>query len=106
MWTVSRTNKQEENKMATATLIESAQSEMRPVMDDVLRDVETGRNSLASPDANKQSFFGDASEDDTSRGLQRILDVMESTPERVAKFDSGKYVAQRNGVISYIYVAK
>ncbi len=94
--------------MATATLIESAQSEMRPVMDDVLKDVETGRNSLASPDTNRQSMFsdGDSSEDDTSRGLQRILDVMESTPERVAKFDSGKYVAQRNGVISYIYVAK
>ncbi len=95
--------------MATATLIETAQSEMRPVMDDVLKDVETGRNSLASPDAaNRQSMFsdGDSSEDDTSRGLQRILDVMESTPERVAKFDSGKYVAQRNGVISYIYVAK
>ena len=90
--------------------MENAQAEMRPTMDNVLKDVSDGRNSLISPDVDRTSgmFAMTSSDDDdagTSRDLQRLLDVMASVPERVAKFESGKYVAQRNGFISYIYMA-
>ena len=96
--------------MASRTLMENAQAEMRPTMDNVLKDVSDGRNSLTSPDADRTSgMFNMTSSDEddvgSSRHLQRLLYVLSSVPERVAKFESGKYVAQRNGSISFIYMA-
>ena len=94
--------------MASRTLMESAQAEMRPHMDNVLKDVGDARNSLMSD--RTSGFFNmtsseDNHDDSVSRDFQRLLDVMSYVPERVAKFESGKYVTQRNGFISYIYMA-
>ena len=88
--------------------MENAQAEMRPHMDSVLKDVEDGRNSLTS-DRTSGLFSMTSSDenhdDSASRDFQRLLDVMSYVPERVAKLESGKYVTQRNGFISYIYLA-
>ncbi len=85
--------------------MENAQAEMRPYMDGVIRDVGDGRNSLTSPDGSgKTSVFNDS--DNGSRELQKLLDAMSYVPERLARYEDGKFVAQRNGFISYIYTAK
>ncbi len=89
--------------------MEEAQVEMRPHMDNVLKDVSNGRSSLHDVTDKSSVFSMTSSQHEVSPGvshqLQKLLDVMSYVPERVASFEGGKYVTQRNGLVSYIYAA-